>query len=100
MEVVFYFAIGILLAFLLVFLNKVIDKHKGEKWINLISWMKFDKNDESGLSLACLLLVLIWPLILCFVGMGFCVLMGLGLFYFIGTGLYKAFTWVTNKILK
>lgn len=100
MEVVFYFVIGILLAFLLVFINKVIEKHKREKWVNWISWMKFGKDDESGLGLACLLLVLIWPFILCFVGLGLCVLMGLGVFYLLSTGLYKAFNWICNKILK
>lgn len=98
MEIIFYILIGILLAFLFVFLNKVIEKHKNEKWIEYIKWMQVD--DETGLAFACICIIFLWPLILGFLGIGFLFLVLLVAFYEAGSGIYKAFNWICNKILK
>ena len=98
MTVIFYILIGILLAFLFVFLNKVIEKHENEKWIEYIKWMRVD--DETGLAFACICVVFLWPILLAFLAFGGLFLGMLVVFYGVGSGIYKAFNWICNKILK
>lgn len=98
MNVIFYILIGILLAFLFVFLNKVIEKHENKTWVDYIKWMRVD--DETGLALVCICIVFLWPILLAFLGFGglsFGVVVAL---YGIGSGIYKVFNWICNKILK